>query len=517
MHKFRFLISIVTLALFSACGGGGGTKCDSCLSSNEPVKGSVSGTVVDKSGAPVSGVTISLYYGNVHTTVTTTTDANGAYTVTGLDTSNTSTDQPDYQIFAEKGGVAFYPSSTATGGVGKVVKLDYNGYYRTVIRFNPPPPRTVTGANFTAYKSGDKVASLPKTGQTTSYASGDDGSAQRGVAWPGTRFTDNSNGTITDQLTGLVWVKNAGCFSPTNWASALTAANQLASGACGLADGSTAGQWRMPNANELESLVDVSRNNPAVSAASPFSKISLTSAYWSSTTYMALSSNALAIRFSDGRWINGIDAGDGSFNNNKSTSSNLLLAVKSGGVGAVQPLATGVFFSNTGGDGGASFGPKDDASLQMGAVLTSPRFIDNGNGTLSDTVTGLTWLKKANCISDTWANSLTTINNLASGQCGLNDGSSAGQWRMPNRSEMLSLSDRAPTFNQSDYFNGQAQGSFGPVTGPVIFNTFITSNNYWTSTTYAADITQAWTIWSCDFGVYNIAKTNVQYSLAVRG
>ena len=82
---------------------------------------------------------------------------------------------------------------------------------------------------------------------------------------------------------------------------------------------------------------------------------------------------------------------------------------------------------------------------------------------------------------------------------------------------MLSLSDRAPTFNQSDYFNGQAQGSFGPVTGPVIFNTFITSNNYWTSTTYAADITQAWTIWSCDFGVYNIAKTNVQYSLAVRG
>ncbi len=41
-----------------------------------------------------------------------------------------------------------------------------------------------------------------KTGQTTSYRTGDDGDLEKGVAWPDTRFTDNGNGTVTDNLTG---------------------------------------------------------------------------------------------------------------------------------------------------------------------------------------------------------------------------------------------------------------------------------------------------------------------------
>ena len=360
------------------------------------------------------------------------------------------------------------------------------------------------------------MASLPRTGQTVSYANGDDAAVQKGVTWPGVRFIDNSNGTVSDHLTGLIWLKNASCFSPSDWATALTAANQLASGSCGLSDGSLAGHWRMPNANELESLVDVSRANPAVANGHPFTNIHLAKAYWTSTTYTALTSNAMAIRFSDGRWINGIDSGDGTFNNSKATSANVLWAVKSGAGGLVQVLATGAFYSGSGGGGGEFFGARDDASLQTGAPLTSPRFIDNGNGTIADTVTGLTWLKKANCITTTWAGALSSISALASGQCGLSDGSSAGQWRMPNRAEMLSLSDRAPTFPQADYFNGQAKSSSGPVTGPVIFTRFVPFDYYWTSTTSAADSSQAWTVWSCDFGIYNIAKTDVRYSLAVR-
>jgi hypothetical protein len=291
----------------------------------------------------------------------------------------------------------------------------------------------------------------------------------------------------------------------------LTAANQLASGACGLTDGSTAGTWRMPNANELESLVDVSQFSPAVSAGHPFTNIDLTSAYWTSTTYMALTSNAMAIRLSDGRWINGVDPGDASFNNAKATSANSLWAVKSGGAGAVQLLATGVYP----GIGGASFGAGDDASLLIGVPLTYPRFIDNGDGTLADTVTGLSWLKRADCIQQSWSGAMAAVNNLASGQCGLTDGSTPGQWRMPNRGEMLSLSDRAPTFPQAAYLNGQYQAS-SAVTGPVIFNNFVISDYYWTSTTDAADTTQAWTIYSCDFGVYNVAKIDLRYALAVR-
>src|SRR5208283_1799843 len=117
---------------------------------------------------------------------------------------------------------------------------------------------------------GDKVVSVPRTGQTTSYESGDNTSANKGTARLSPRFTDNNDGTVTDGLTGLVWMKNAGCFAASNWSVALVYASQLASGQCGLTDGSTAGQWRMPNVNELESLVDISRSNPALAAGNPF-------------------------------------------------------------------------------------------------------------------------------------------------------------------------------------------------------------------------------------------------------
>lgn len=104
---------------------------------------------------------------------------------------------------------------------------------------------------------------LPATGQTTSYAAGDDGDLQTGMPWPEPRFTDNGNGTVTDNLTGLIWLKNANCFGTQTWATAITSANTLASGACGLTDGSSAGQWRLPNINELESLVNEQQANPA--------------------------------------------------------------------------------------------------------------------------------------------------------------------------------------------------------------------------------------------------------------
>ncbi|MBI3523609.1 MAG: DUF1566 domain-containing protein [Betaproteobacteria bacterium] len=518
MERIKYLMMLAGLGFLGACGGGGGGG-GMTIPATAVVTSKASGMVADKQGVPIAGVTISVFHHNNNTTVTTTTDANGVYAVAGLDTGNyTDGASSDYEIYAEKAGFGFYPS--VGDAAGTITKFDFNGLYRTVARFNPVPSRDVPNTSFTAYRPGDKVANLPRTGQTTSYASGDDFSVQKGVAWPGQRFTDNANGSVTDQLTGLVWLKNAGCYNPADWATALASANQLASGACGLTDGSTAGQWRMPNANELESLVDVSRANPAISSGHPFTNVNVTEAYWTSTTYMALKANAMAIRFSDGRWINGsasasstplLDAGVAGFDNNKTTSANVLWAVKSGAGGVIQTLATGVYS----GQGGGSFGARDDASLQLGAPATYPRFIDKGDGTVADTMTGLTWLKQADCIKQTWSSAIATVNGLASGQCGLTDGSSAGQWRMPNRNEMLSLSDRAPTFPQASYLNGQYQASTA-VTGPVIFKNFIVFDYYWTSTTDAADTTQAWAVYSCDFGVYNNLKTSTRYALAVR-
>lgn len=49
---------------------------------------------------------------------------------------------------------------------------------------------------------------LPQSGQTVSYASGDDGNLQKGVAWPTPRFIDIGDGTMADTLTGLIWAKD---------------------------------------------------------------------------------------------------------------------------------------------------------------------------------------------------------------------------------------------------------------------------------------------------------------------
>jgi hypothetical protein len=123
----------------------------------------------------------------------------------------------------------------------------------------------------------------PKTGQTVSYGTRDDGALQKGVAWPTPRFTDNHNGTVTDNLTRLIWVKNAQAFTePKQWADALTAANSLASGSYGLTDGSKPGDWRLPNIRELQSLADLGRSNPALPDNHPFTNVQ--ASYWSSTT-----------------------------------------------------------------------------------------------------------------------------------------------------------------------------------------------------------------------------------------
>ena len=146
-------------------------------------------------------------------------------------------------------------------------------------------------------------AQVPKTGQTTSYATGDDGYLQKGVSWPSPRFTDNLNGTVTDNLTGLIWLKNANCAGGTvDWATALSYSNALydgctncfgTSGDCGLSDGSTAGDWRLPNVRELFSLIDFSRYNPALpSGYSTYFSGVQSNFYWTSTTRAASTSYA---------------------------------------------------------------------------------------------------------------------------------------------------------------------------------------------------------------------------------
>jgi hypothetical protein len=84
------------------------------------------------------------------------------------------------------------------------------------------------------------------------------------------RFTDNGDGTATDNLTSLVWLKDANCIGAQNWTAALASANGLSSGNCSLTDGSLVGDWHLPNLRELQSLIDYSQFSPTLPGGYPF-------------------------------------------------------------------------------------------------------------------------------------------------------------------------------------------------------------------------------------------------------
>lgn len=129
------------------------------------------------------------------------------------------------------------------------------------------------------------LAPTTKTGQTISYRSRDDGDLEKGVAWPDPRFTNNGDGTVKDNSTGLVWMQNANCWGGQSWSSALSKIDGLNSGTQNCA-GYTTGthtDWRLPNDEELSSLIDFGRSNPALPSDHPFSGVQSDS-YWSATT-----------------------------------------------------------------------------------------------------------------------------------------------------------------------------------------------------------------------------------------
>jgi hypothetical protein len=87
------------------------------------------------------------------------------------------------------------------------------------------------------------------------------------VTLPTPRFKDNGDGTVTDRLTGLIWLKNVECFPiGVPWVQALRNANTLMSGGgnCNLTDGSRPGDWRVPNIRELLSLINFGFADPAL-------------------------------------------------------------------------------------------------------------------------------------------------------------------------------------------------------------------------------------------------------------
>jgi YVTN family beta-propeller protein len=341
------------------------------------------------------------------------------------------------------------------------------------------------------------VIGLPRTGQTKCWNTageevncqsaqglGQDGALQAGVAWPSPRFTDHLDGTVTDNLTGLMWLKDANCLGTiypgidvdgdqdgaVTWQHAL---EFVAGINAGTYSDCRAGRtdWRLPNRVELASLFDRSRWNPALPEGAPFVHVRSdgpTTAYWSSSTVFTADAWYAWVVYS---W-------DGLISSNNKTGDAagvvpFVWPVRGNSDGLARLPRTGQT---------TTYAAGDDGALQKGAAWPTPRFADHGNGTVTDNLTGLIWLKEGTCVegagTSNCANALTFANSLQNGQCGLTDGSSAGQWRLPNVNEIQSLAHTG-MWEIGNWLN--TQGFTGVERGW-----------YWTSTTFPGETTKVW-------------------------
>ncbi|MDA3833242.1 MAG: DUF1566 domain-containing protein, partial [Spirochaetales bacterium] len=156
-------------------------------------------------------------------------------------------------------------------------------------------------------------------------------------------LVDNGNDTVTDTETGLMWQKETapGTYA---WQQALAYAEGLLLG--GHSD------WRLPNRNELQTLVDYSRYNPAIDPLLEANTMS--PRYWSSTTAARHADAAWRVHFSNGD-VYGVSK----------SSYDYVRAVRAGQSGSFDYsviLNLSIYDSNTG-------DPVDGAYITVGTIV----------------------------------------------------------------------------------------------------------------------------------------------------
>lgn len=140
-----------------------------------------------------------------------------------------------------------------------------------------------------------------KTGQTATFNPGDDGDLELGAA---RSYTDNGDGTITDNVTGLMWEKLTNDATIHDKDDCYTWANAFAMKITDLNTANFAGHndWRLPNINELQTLADYGRSFPAIDPAfnNGVDSFNGSSGYWSSTTFASVVTSAWSVNLGDG-------------------------------------------------------------------------------------------------------------------------------------------------------------------------------------------------------------------------
>jgi hypothetical protein len=384
---------------------------------------------------------------------------------------------------------------------------------------------------------------FPATGQTTSYraekndnitgalAVPDDGAVQAGASLS---YTDNGDGTITDDNTGLMWEKkgdNGGLHDKDNGYYWSGSGNQEtiwdwlddvnAEGGTGFAGYS---DWRIPNAKELQSLVNFQSPPPMTSSAFHSNCVAgatvltgsctAVSNYWSSTTWARSTSSAWGVSFYEGLLYPYDKA-----------SAPRVRAVRGGGSGPGAFPATGqttAYTANKNDGVAGAVAVPDDGTVRAGAPLS---FTDNGNGTITDDNTGLVWEKKSddgNKLHDKdniyWWSGNSAQETIWDWLEDVNAQHYAGyqDWRIPNARELLSIADFQNQWAVPAAFNTNCVPGATVLTGSCTFQ-----SSYWTSTSEIRSIIGgnpicAWSV--SNYGtVYPDFKSSTPRVRAVRG
>jgi hypothetical protein len=313
----------------------------------------------------------------------------------------------------------------------------------------------------------DTAVNLPQTGQTICYdtagtvipcaGTGQDGEIRAGAAWPNPRFSVNGD-CVTDNLTGLMWPKDGNIPNGVmNWNGAIDFANNLT--LCGYSD------WRLPNWNELQSLLNFDQLDPgAWLNTQGFQNVQLFGYWSSSSSYWGGGEAYRAFILSFGRnpleYGNAADKGAGFY-------VWPTRAGQSGSSGTALTWRTGQT---------QSFAARDDGALQQGVPWPSPRFNDKGDQTVIDNLTGLVWTKDtyapgpSQCLpatSKTFQGAIDYVKCLnSSNYLGHHD------WRLPNAKELFSLLDHTKNYPAL------------PSNHPFIITK--TDRQYWSSTAWIA-------------------------------
>jgi len=145
------------------------------------------------------------------------------------------------------------------------------------------------------------MADLPlgKTGQTTIYATGDDGNYTSGQV---RSYSVNSDGTINDVMLNLMWQNDYSDNKGFATNGEVPDINQTkATSYCTAIDLAGHNDWRLPTRRELQSLVDYSKLYPGPVIADAFVTTTQTDDwYWTGSDYAAVTTGAWLVNFSYG-------------------------------------------------------------------------------------------------------------------------------------------------------------------------------------------------------------------------